>query len=264
MARALSRPVIARRVADLADIERADAVAHTGSTSGSNSTLDGLLRQLRPALPVLTPVREWTLSDDDLGAFARRYGLGRRDDGGSRGDMNFWGRTVLPDDGGFQPLLARAAHPPDEPAIVDITFTSGVPTALNGVALSVLELASSLATLAAIHGVGYRSGASMACEAPAAVLLHHAHRDLTGAASPAELQAFSEEARRAYVRAVESGNWFSRLREALDAYFAAAQSHVSGHVRLRLYKGEHVTISIQLSCEPVDATAQSVTASTPR
>jgi argininosuccinate synthase len=264
MARALSRPVIARRVADLADIERADAVAHTSRTSGGSSTLDRLLRQLRPALPVLAPVREWTLSDDDLGAFARRHGLDPGGDPGSRVDTNFWGRTVLPDEGAFGPLPARAAHCADEPAIVDIAFTEGVPRALNGIALPVLELASSLGTLAAIHGVGYRSGASMACEAPAAVLLHQAHRDLTRAASSTELQAFSREARRAYVRAVETGNWFSPLREALDAYFAAAQSHVAGEVRLRLHNAEHVTISTHVSRGPVDAAPRPGASSTPR
>jgi argininosuccinate synthase len=134
-----------------------------------------------------------------------------------------------------------------EPALVDIRFTAGVPTALNGVALPLLELVSSLGTLATIHGVAPRSAGPLACDAPAAVLLHHAHHDLTVAASPDDLEHFSQAARPSYVHAVETGAWFSPLREALDAYFTAAQSRVTGQVRLRLHKGEHATIATDVS-----------------
>jgi argininosuccinate synthase len=248
MALALSRPVIARRVIEIAGIERADAVAHTGRASAGGARLDLLLQQLAPALPVLNPTREWSLSEDDLEAFARRHALGSTEDDGVRVDTNFWGLSVRLG-GAAGPLMGgRAPAPaPAEPAIVDIIFTAGVPTALNGVTLPLVELVSSLGTLAAIHGVGRRSVDSLVCDAPAAVLLHHAHRDLTRAASTPELEQFSEVARRSYVRAVEAGRWFSPLREALDAYFAAAQCHVSGRVRLRLHEGEHATIATEVS-----------------
>jgi argininosuccinate synthase len=247
MAMTLSRPLIAQRLAEIARIERADAVAHTGRGIDGSSRLDQLLAAIAPGLRIVTPAAEWALAGADLEAFASRHGLASDD--ATRVDANLWGRS-LPYQGGAAPtsLVAKATDAcPAEPAFVDITFTKGVPTALNGVALPLIELVSSLGTLASRHGVGHVSAAGLLCDAPAAVLLHAAHRDLTDAASTADLQRFLALATEAYVGVIEGGRWFSPLREALDACFAAAQSRVNGHVRLRLLKGDYSTIATELS-----------------
>ncbi|MEQ1728058.1 MAG: argininosuccinate synthase domain-containing protein [Vicinamibacterales bacterium] len=248
MALALSRPLIAETLVEIAGIERADAVAHTGHASGGTSRLDVLLGAIAPALPVLTPAREWALSADVLAAFSRSHGLGALMDEVTRVEANFWGRSLRQHDvdTGPAPLAAPDSYPV-EPAFVDIAFSSGMPTALNGVQLPLIELVASLATLTAAHGVGRSGLGNLWCEAPAAVLLHAAHRELTHAAGGDALRAFSEEATACYVRLVEDARWFSPLREGLDAYFSSVQSRVNGHVWLRVFRGEHSTITTELS-----------------
>ena len=249
MALALSRPLIAQKLVEIAGIERADAVAHTGHASGGTSRLDLLLAAIAPALQVLTPAREWALSADALASFSRSHGLGALMDEATRVEANFWGRSLRQYDGDTSqvPLVAAPDSYPVEPAFVDIAFSSGVPTALNGVQLPLIELVASLATLTAAHGVGRSGMRHLWCEAPAAVLLHAAHRELTRAAAGDALRAFSEEATACYVRLVEDARWFSPLREALDAYFSSVQSRVNGRVRLRVFRGEHSTITTELS-----------------
>jgi argininosuccinate synthase len=247
MALALSRPLIAQKLVEIAGIERADAVAHTGHATGGASRLDRLIAAIAPTLAVMTPAREWAYGDADLLAFARAHGIGATDDS-SKIESNFWGRSVR---GPVVTQSALAPRPPDqcpaEPAFVDIAFARGVPATLNGVPLPLPELVASLGTLAAAHGVGHTRADGLVCDAPAAVLLHAAHRELTRVASPAELEQFSVGATAAYVDLVEGSRWFSPLREALDAYFSSAQARVNGHVRLRLLKGEHATINSELS-----------------
>jgi argininosuccinate synthase len=254
MALALSRPLIAQKVVEIARIERADAVAHAGRATGGSSQLDRLLGAMAPGLSILTPTRESMARGADLDAFARSHGLGPVSDEATRVDANFWGRSLRREAGGAVPALLAGQPPdacPDEPAFVDITFASGLPTALNGVALPLLELVASLGMLAATHGVGQARTGTLVCDAPAAVLLHAAHRDLVRAASGADVERFSASATAAYVEAIEDARWFSPLREALDAYFVAAQAHVNGHVRLRLFKGGHAAIATELSQAPV-------------
>ena len=144
---------------------------------------------------------------------------------------------------------------PAEPAFVDIAFVRGVPTALNGVVLPLTELVASLGMLAAAHGVGHIRNQRLLCAAPAAVLLHTAHYELTRAATSPEVEAFTAAARLAYVDLIEGARWFSPLREALDAYFGVVQARVNGHVRLRLFKGDYSTITSELMQAPADTTA---------
>lgn len=139
---------------------------------------------------------------------------------------------------------------PAEPATIDISFSQGVPTALNGVALPLVELIGSLGTLASTHGVGYLRTEQQVCDAPAAVLLHTAHRELTKAAYASDVEQFSVSVTSAYIDMLEHARWFSPLRDALDGYIAAAQTPVTGRVRLRLLKGAGSTVSTELTQSP--------------
>lgn len=249
MALALSRPLIARELVAIAGIERADAVAHTGHASHGASSLDRLLAALAPALSVLTPAREWALTAAQFDAFARSHGLGALADADARVEGNVWGRSVRCRDGEAVSGDVTAADTgtyPAEPAFVDVTFSSGLPTAINGVQLPLMELVASLGTLTAAHGVGRTAVGGLLCYAPAAVLLHAAHCELTRAASADDVRACSEAASACYVRLVEDARWFSPLREGLDAYFSSVQSRVNGHVRLRVFRGGHSTITTEL------------------
>jgi argininosuccinate synthase len=250
MALALSRPLIAQKLVEIAGIERADAVAHTGHATGGSSQLDRLLATIAPGLTVMTPAREWAFGATDLAAFARANGLGSTPDDASSVESNFWGRSLRQPAGAAASGVFVPRSPdqcPAEPAFVDIAFVRGAPAALNGVTLPLAELVASLGTLAATHGVGHARANGLVCDAPAAVLLHTAHRELTRVASTPDMEQFSVGATSTYVELVEGSRWFSPLREALDAYFLTAQARVNGHVRLRLFRGEHATISSALS-----------------
>jgi argininosuccinate synthase len=247
MALALSRPLIAQKLVEIAGIERADAVAHTGGSSGEASPLDRLLVSIAPGLRVLTPAQD-SLTSSALDAFARRFGLRSASDDPARVESNLWGRSGrgARSDAPVPFHAASQVSEPTEPALMDITFAHGIPTALNGVVLPLTELVVTLGMLASTHGVGRSETAGLMCEAPAAVLLHAAHRELTRAAVP-DAGPFSQAATAAYVDAIEQARWFSPLREALDAYFLALQSRVNGHVRLRLSRDNHSIITTKLA-----------------
>ncbi len=247
----LGRPLIAQKLVQIARIERADRVAHTGGVSIEPSRLDTLLAALAPDLQVLAPAREWPLRGAELEAFGRSHGVRRVPGDMVRAESNLWGRSFRFGENVESPLVPRATDGcPAEPATVDISFLQGVPTALNDVALPLVELIGSLGTLASTHGVGYVHGEAQVCDAPAAVLLHAAHRELTRAAVAPEVEQFSLSVTGAYIDMLEHARWFSPLRDALDGYIAMAQTPVSGHVRLRLLKGTASTVATELTQPP--------------
>lgn len=266
MGLALSRPAIAEKLAEIAAIERADAVAHAGRMP--ESRLDRLLRNGATALPIFALAQSWALTSDDLAAFGRRHGLRVAPAGDhARVESTLWGRSLMRAEAGPESRAAffasvRAPRDcPDEAATVDISFEQGIPTGINGVPLPLLELIASVDTLAATHGVGRVELDDLLCDAPAAVLLHTAHRALACASMPPDAAPLSAAVSAAYVSLVEDGRWFSPLRDGLDAFLAVMQRRVTGHVRLRLLKGDHTTIATELAAPPISHLA--VAASSP-
>ena len=175
-----------------------------------------------------------------------------------KADTNLWGRTFLwagSDDASAelpQSIFTQTrplAACPDEPAFVDLTFDRGVPTAVNGVLMPILDLIGSLGTIVGAHGAGRsdrvdsRPGNQRirtVTEAPAAAALHTAHGELQRAADA--LQAgdsarFGQLVTAEYAGIIAGGRWFTPLRQALDAFVDKAEEPVSGTVRLKLFKG---------------------------
>lgn len=239
MAEALARPLIAQSLVEIAAIERADAVAHTSVTTAAPpfaSRMDALLDGLGVTVPVLAPHREWRLTPDALASFARATGLAPTTD--LRPDVNVWGETRSTQGEANSPFHAASLLSlPTEAAHVDLTFERGVPTAINGVAMPVLEIVTSLATIGTMYGVGFTASQTLACHAPAAVLLHLAHRELTLAVPDHSQREFSTAASRIYANLVERAAWFTTLRRGLDEYFTTTNAGVSGRVRLELHRG---------------------------
>jgi argininosuccinate synthase len=255
---ALSRPVIARHLVEVATIEDADALAHGCSGHEPDARrFETLLHALRPALTVLAPARDWRLTPVELARRARQYGLAVSAPGACDVHHNLWGRTAEPGPAAVNDTAAAAAGDrevyvltrspsaaPDLPANVEVSFQEGVPVAVNGVALPLVELISSVQTIAGTHGVG-RIAASPApdgarpltIEAPAATVLHEAHRALQRSVVPPDLADSAREREATYVDLVATGGWFSAEREAGDAFVARVQKHVTGTARLKLFKG---------------------------
>lgn len=256
---ALSRPIVAAALADMARIERTTHVAHAGGSHTQASRLGVLLADLAPSLQV-TAVQREAATADGMTRDERPANTVTRD---NEMHVNLWGRTVVAGKPGW-PRRADTSSAESavqaRAAIVDIAFADGIPCALNGVSLPPTELIASLGTLASAHGVGEVSNDTIGCQAPAAVVLHAAHRDLTLAATPADVAHFSATVTAAYVGLIESGRWFSPLKDALDAYVDSVQRAVSGSVRVRLLEGVVTTLAAEPSQSAVRPRAARVVA----
>ena len=194
---ALSHPLIAQKLVEIAAIEQTAAVAH-GSTA-VESRIAVAVRALDPAIEVATSP---SASERDSPGAGVAAGL--------------------------------PAECPNEPAFVEITFSRGTPTAINAIAMPLVDLVGSLDIIAGAHGVGRSCG----LESPAAVVLHDAHRDLQTLTITGEADDFSRRVSRQFAEIIERGSWFTLLRESLEAFVDKMQGSVSGVIRVRLFKGD--------------------------
>jgi argininosuccinate synthase len=266
LATALGRPLIAKHLVHIAQIEGAEAIAHGSTGQGNDQVrMDVCASALDPSLKIIGPARGWGLSKADEIGFARERGIPipATMEGPYNIDVNLWGRSVaggVLDDPWAEPpgnifTLTRApAEAPDVPAVVDVEFEQGVPTKLSGVPMRFVELIQSLETIAGQHGVGRidmienRSGGDKSrevYEAPAAVVLHTAHRELQAFVTPRDLERLTSELGVKYADLVYQGLWFTAARESIDALVLHVQKRVTGIIRMRFYKGECLVIGRQ-------------------
>ena len=259
MGTALGRPLIARKLIEIAAIEQAGAIAHGCTGKGNDQVrLEIEAHALNPSITVLAPAREWGMTRPEEIEYARARGIPVPVTAQSpySTDANLWGRSIecgtLEDPWQEPPeeiyTLTRAPRQcPDEPAYVEITFEQGVPAAINGVTMPFVELVDSLGTIAGTHGVGRIDmvenrlvgiKSREVYEAPAAVILHTAHNELQRLVTTRDADRFSRMVSGQYADLVYAGMWFTPLREALDAYVNKVQTRVSGVIRLKLFKGD--------------------------
>ena len=217
----LACPLIAQKLVEIASIEQTSVVAH-GDRAGAAAALDRTLRALDPTLTVLAPAGEWGMTSAEQLDYAHQRLLTRPA-----------GLT-----GG--PAAKPAGGLPEEPACVEVSIERGVPVAINGVVMTLIDLIGSLDIIAGAHGV-----------APSAlVVLYTAHDALEKAAIASDAETFAAQVAEQYVRILRDGSWFAPMRAALDAYTDAMQQQVGGVVRLRLFKGECTVVDCQLSAAP--------------
>jgi argininosuccinate synthase len=255
MATSLGRPLIARKLVEIAAIEQASAIAH-GCTE-DKAWFDIAARALGPAIRVIAPASEWGMTPPEEIEFARARAIPVPPtlESPYSIDANLWGRAVqfgALDDPWTEPpediytLTNSPGECPDQPAYVEIAFERGVPTEINGVEMPLLELIVSLATIAGAHGVGRidmvenrLAGVTSreVYEAPAAVVLHAAHKELRKIVTTTDADRFSRAVSLQYADAVYNGLWFTPLREALDAVVDKIQERVTGVIRMKLFKG---------------------------
>jgi argininosuccinate synthase len=259
LATALGRPLIAKHLVEIARLEGADAIAHGCTGKGNDQVrLDVSARALEPAIQVIAPARVWGLTRPQAIEYARARGIPVAATASSPYsiDANLYGRSI--ECGGLEDpwqeppdeiyALTRAPEAsPDRPAYVEIDFEQGVPVAINSVSMGLVELIQSLQTIAGAHGVGRIDlvenrlvgiKSREIYEAPAAVALHAAHRDLQNFVTPRELERLTADLARTYADLVYNGLWFTPTREAIDALVARVQQRVTGTIRLKLFKGD--------------------------
>jgi argininosuccinate synthase len=257
---ALSRPLIVKHLAAAAKEHGGTAVAHGCTGKGNDQVrFEVGLAALAPDLKVLAPVRDYAWTRDKAIAYAEERGLPIETTSRSPHsiDQNLWGRTVetgfLEDiwnapteevyDYTADPSAAREA---DE---VVITFEAGAPVALDGRALTPYQIVAELNRRAGAQGVGRIDmvedrlvgiKSREIYEAPAAITLITAHRELESVTIERDLARFKSQIDQRWSELVYDGLWYSPLKTALDAFLDASQRHVSGEVRLTLHGGRAV------------------------
>jgi argininosuccinate synthase len=259
MATSLGRPLIAQKLVEIAEVENATAVAHGCTGKGNDQVrLDVTTRALNPKLKVIAPARVWGMTRPEEIAYARRHGVQvpATVDSPYSTDTNLWGRSIEcgvledpwqepPDD--IYTLTKSPAECPSQAAYIEISFERGIPTAINGVTMPILDLIDRLATVAGSHGVGRIDMVENRLvgiksreiyEAPAAVALHTAHKELQKFVTTRDLDRIARYVSLQYADLVYNGLWFTPTREALDAFVDKVQERVTGTVRLKLFRSD--------------------------
>jgi argininosuccinate synthase len=257
---ALSRPVIAKHLARVARELGADSVAHGCTGKGNDQVrFEAAVAALAPELTSIAPVRDLALTRDKAIVYANEHNLPIKQSAKNPYsiDKNVWGRAVEtgfledPWNAPIEDLYEYTADPTvDGPADeVTITFTHGVPTALDGVAVTPLRAVQQLNALAGKHGVGRIDvvedrlvgiKSREVYEAPAAMALIAAHEELESLTLERGVNRFKRGVEIEWANLVYDGLWFSGLKRSLDAFVDHTQEHVSGDIRLSLQGGRAV------------------------
>ncbi len=254
---ALARPLIARKLVEVARREGADAVAH-GCTSKGNDQVrfDLTVKAYAPDLEIIAPARVWGMSRSEELEYARRKGIPIPSTHKRFSiDANLWSRSIegpeiddpaapVPEDA-FEWTVAPE-RAPDRPLILELGFREGVPVSVNGEELEPLQLVEKLNRLLGLHGygrvdhvenrvVGFKS--REVYEAPAALAIIEAHKDLEKLVfTPRELR-FKRLVDALWTDLVYQGLWVEPLRRHLDTLIASMEKYVEGSVKLKVYKG---------------------------
>jgi argininosuccinate synthase len=212
---------------------------------------------LAPELKVVAPVREWGMNREDEIEYARVHGIEvpASVESPYSVDENLWGRSIeagILEDPWEEPpadVFEWTAAPercPDQPTYLELGFKEGLPVSLDGKPITAVELVERLNQLGGANGVGRIDHLENRLigiksreiyEAPAAVLLLQAHQALEDITLPKDVSRFKEQVAAQWAQLVYDGLWFSPLREALYAFVAQTQRHVTGQVRMKLYRG---------------------------
>ncbi len=255
----IARPLIGKRMIEIAEQEGADAVAHGCTGKGNDQVRFELtFKAYNPRIRVIAPWREWDLrSREDCIAYAaaRNVKLDVKEKGIYSHDENLWhlssegGELEDPWRNAPKGVFGKINPPweaPDEGEEITVGFESGAPVSINGERLDSVQLLERLNELGRIHGVGREDivenrlvgmKSRGVYETPGGAILYQAHREIESLVLDAETVHFKEALAPKYAELVYNGRYFTPLREALDAFVRKTQENVTGEARLLLYKG---------------------------
>jgi len=254
----LSRPLIASKLVEVAELEGAEAVAHGCTGKGNDQVrFDITIKALNPKLKIIAPVREWNMTRDREIEYAKEHGIPipATVDSPYSIDQNLWGRSIecgvleYPEKEPPEEIYEWTASPekaPDEAEYITIGFEEGVPTSLNGEEMTTLELVERVKDIAGKHGVGRIDHiedrivglkSREVYECPAAITILKAHFDLEKMVLTRHEKLFKRIVDHEWAYLVYAGLWMDPLKEALDAFIDKTQERVTGEVTLKLYKG---------------------------
>lgn len=257
-----ARPLIAKHMVEIAEKEGADAVAHGCTGKGNDQVRFELtVMALNPKLKVIAPWREWDIrSREDALAYCAEFNIPVTQ---TEKDIYSRDRNIFhlsheggllenpwnePEESMYQ-LSVSPEEAPDEPEYVEISFDKGTPISLNGQEGTAVDIFKNLNVIAGKHGIGridivenrlVGMKSRGVYETPAGTLIRRAHQALESICLDKYTMGYKDQLAVKYAELVYNGMWFTRLREALDAFIKVTQEQVSGTVRLKLYKGNAI------------------------
>jgi argininosuccinate synthase len=257
---ALGRPLIAAKAVEYARETGCDTIAHGCTGKGNDQVrIEATIATLAPELKVIAPVRSWRMGREEEIEYAREHGIqvkGSTEGGAPYSiDDNLWGRSSegrwieeldhAPEDDVFQ-LVTRPEDAPDEAAVLTVEFDRGVPVALDGERLGLVELLERAGSIGARHGVGIVDHIEDRIvglkvrdiyEVPAAAIVLTAHQELEKLVGTIHQNQLKPSLDQKWAYLVYAGLWWEPLRSDLDAYMDAVNEQVTGTISLKLYKG---------------------------
>ncbi|EAC2511509.1 argininosuccinate synthase [Listeria monocytogenes] len=258
---ALSRPLIAKKLVEVARQEGASAIAHGCTGKGNDQVrFEVAIHALAPDLKVVSPVRDWKWSREEEINYAKEHDIPVPIDLDNPFsiDQNLWGRSnecgvlenpwTTPPEAAYD-LTVSLEDAPDTADIVEITFDAGIPISLNGENMSLANLILTLNEIAGKHGVGRIDHienrlvgikSREVYECPAAVTLITAHKELEDLTFVREVAHFKPIIEQKISETIYNGLWFSPLTEALVAFLKSTQKFVNGTIRVKLFKGHAI------------------------
>ena len=261
---ALSRPVISKHLVDIAHKHGAKYIAHGCTGKGNDQVrFETAIAALDPSITIIAPVREWDLKtrpEEMDWAAAHGVEVPTTKKSPYSIDDNLWGRAiecgVLEDPWNEPPedIYTMTTSPeaaPDQSEYVEVDFEAGIPCALNGEKMSFINIIYQLNEIAGRNGFGridmienrLVGVKSRECyEQPAAMALILAHKALEDMCLERELLHYKLGLEQEWATRVYYGQWFSPLKEAIDAFMAATQRYITGTIRLKFYKGNCVVV----------------------
>ncbi|AIS63323.1 MULTISPECIES: argininosuccinate synthase [Listeria] len=258
---ALSRPLIAKKLVEVARKEGASAIAHGCTGKGNDQVrFEVAIHALAPDLKVVSPVRDWKWSREEEINYAQEHNIPVPIDLDNPFsiDQNLWGRSnecgvlenpwTTPPEAAYD-LTVSLEDAPDTADIIEITFDAGIPISLNGENMTLANLILTLNEIAGKHGVGRIDHienrlvgikSREVYECPAAVTLIAAHKELEDLTFVREIAHFKPIIEQKISETIYNGLWFSPLTEALVAFLKSTQKFVNGTIRIKLFKGHAI------------------------
>ncbi len=262
MGTALARPIIAKRLAEIAIAEGADAICHGCTGKGNDQVRFELaIKAFAPKLAIIAPWREWDIkSREEEIEYAEAHNIPlkiNRETNYSK-DKNMWhpppagldledtGNEPLYEKEGFLEMGVSPLQAPDEPTYLTLEYEAGRPIALDGVKMSAKEIILKLNELGGKNGIGLidiveNRLVGMKCrgvyETPGGAILYFAQNYLESLCLDKMTKHKKDELSITFGELLYNGQWYTPLREALSAFVEKTQEHVTGKVRLKLYKG---------------------------
>jgi argininosuccinate synthase len=255
---ALARPLIAKILVEAAAKYGADAIAHGCTGKGNDQVrFDVSTTALNPNLKILAPAREWGMSREETIAYGEKFGIPTpvKKSSPYSIDKNLLGRSIeagILEDPTVEPpeevyeMTKAIIDTPNEPEYIDIGFTQGIPTSINGESKDAIALIETVNKIVGNHGIGRIDmienrlvgiKSREIYESPAMIVLIDAHRDLESLTLTGDITQYKRGVEQTYTQLVYNGLWYSPLKAALDAFIQKTQERVTGTVRMKLFKG---------------------------